>query len=337
MAKKILFLDDVRDPLKQRSGTLELAAAKTRPSNGVAGNERLPFIDTPFQEVGRKISDREFQQFQQLVYHEAGIWLSPAKVALLTGRLAKRLRHHGMKTFTEYYALVSESPEERVLMLDEISTNETHFFRESQHFELLKSAVFPQWLRDFDEGRRNRKIRVWSAGCSTGQEPYSLAMILLAYFPAAAGWEIEIIATDISTRALSTAKKGVWPAKGASEIPLEYLKASMLKGVGEQTGKIKAGREIRSLVQFLRVNLNSSAYPFVGKFDLIFCRNVLIYFDERGRDAIVRRISSFLSPSGYFFVGHAESLHRMGDVLSTYVPTVYRLARQTSVQRGEEK
>lgn len=327
----------MRGPLRKGSGTIELAEAGNHASSEREGNERLLSRDAAFQDVSRKISDREFQQFQQLVYREAGIWLSPGKVALLTGRLAKRLRHHGLKTFTEYYAFVSESAEERVKMLDEISTNETHFFRESQHFELLKSAVFPQWLREFDEGRRGRKIRVWSAGCSTGQEPYSLAMILLAHFPPAAGWEIEIIATDLSTRALGIAKNGVWPAKGASEIPAEYLKAFMLKGFGEQAGKIKAGPELRSLVQFFRVNLNSSGYPFVGKFDLIFCRNVLIYFDDRSRDSIVRRIVSSLSPSGYFFVGHAESLHRMGDVLSTYVPTVYKLTRQTSSHSNEEK
>jgi len=323
MTMKTLFVDDTRGLLTEGRSAPE-------------GNGPLLSANAPFEEVCRKISGREFQQFQQLIYHEAGIWLSTAKVSLLTGRLARRLRHHGLKTFTDYYALVSESAEERVLMLDAISTNETHFFREAQHFELLKSEIFPQWLRDVDEGRRNRKIRVWSAGCSTGQEPYSLAMMLLAHFPAAAGWEIEIIATDLSTRVLSVAKKGIWPAKGASEIPIEYLKAFMLKGVGEQAGQIKAAPELLSLVKFYRVNLNGSAYPFVDKFDLIFCRNVLIYFDERSRDSIVRRIVSFLSPSGYFFVGHAESLHSMGDILSTYVPTVYRPARKTS-QGGKKK
>jgi len=336
MTMKTLFMDDTRSLLTEGSSTLESEPAKNRLSNGVEGDGRLFSASAPFQEVSREISGREFQQFQQLIYREAGIWLSPAKVALLTGRLARRLRHHGLKTFTAYYALVSESAEERVQMLDAISTNETHFFREAQHFELLESEIFPQWVRDVDEGRRNRKIRVWSAGCSTGQEPYSLAMTLLAHFPAAAGWEIEIIATDLSTRVLSVAKKGIWPAKGASEIPIEYLKAFMLKGVGEQTGQIKAAPELRSLVKFHRVNLNSSAYPFVGTFDLIFCRNVLIYFDERSQDSIVRRIVSFLSPSGYFFVGHAESLHRMGDILSTYVPTVYRSARET-FQGGKQK
>jgi chemotaxis protein methyltransferase CheR len=336
MTMKTLFVDDTRSLLTEGSSTLESEPAKNRPSIGAERNGPLLSSNAPFQEVCRKISGREFQQFQQLIYREAGIWLSAAKVALLTGRLAKRLRHHGLKTFTDYYALVTESADERVQMLDAISTNETHFFREAQHFELLKSEIFPQWIRDVDEGRRDRKIRVWSAGCSTGQEPYSLAMMLLAHFPAAAGWEIEIIATDLSTRALSVAKKGIWPSKTASEIPLEYLKAFMLKGFGEQTGKIKAAPELLSLVKFYRVNLNGSAYPFVGKFDLIFCRNVLIYFDDRSRDSVVRRIVSFLSPGGHFFVGHAESLHSMGDILSTYVPTVYRPARKTS-QGGKEK
>jgi len=319
-----------------RGRTLGLAATKSQVSRRAEVIAPLS-VNMRFQDISREISDREFQQFQHMVYQDAGIWLSPAKVALLTGRLAKRLRHHGIRSFKDYYALVLESPEERVQMLDAISTNETHFFREPKHFELLKLSVFPQWVRDADEGRRSRKIRVWSAGCSTGQEPYSLAMILLAHFAPAGGWEIEIVATDLSARALGIAKKGVWPAEKAAEIPVEYLKAFMLKGFGEQTGKIKAGPEIRSLIQFSRVNLNSSAYPFVGKFDLIFCRNVLIYFDERSRDHVVRHLASFLSPNGYLLVGHAESLHRMGDVLSGYVPTVYRPARKANPKGGEEK
>lgn len=289
------------------------------------------------QSAHPEISEADFQLFQDLIYREAGMWLSPAKVALLTGRLAKRLRLHGMDSFKKYYTFVLESPEERVHMLDAISTNETHFFREPKHFELLRCSIFPQWVRAAAEGRRSRTIRVWSAGCSTGQEPYSLAMTLLAHFPPAAGWEIAILATDISTRVLETAKRGIWPAEKASEIPLEYLKAFMLRGFGEQGGKIKAGPEIQSLIQFYRLNLNSSAYPFVGKFDLIFCRNVLIYFDERSRDYVVRRLASFLAPSGYFFVGHAESLHAMGDVLTTFVPTVYRPARGPRSENTQEK
>lgn len=290
-----------------------------------------------FEPVSREISQREFHNFQELVYHEAGIWLSTAKIPLLTGRLSKRLRHHGMKSFQEYYALVLESPEERIQMLDAISTNETHFFREPKHFELLKTSVFPEWIRETDAGRRSRSIRVLSAGCSTGQEPYSLAMMLLDCFPLNSGWQVEIIATDLSTRALEMAKRGVWPAEKTSDIPPQYLKAFMLKGIGEQIGKVKAGPEIRSLIQFLRVNLNSPAYPFSGEFDLVFCRNVLIYFDARSRDLAVRRLAGYLAPGGYFFVGHAESLHQMGDLLSNYVPTVYCLAGRSTQEGSRER
>jgi chemotaxis protein methyltransferase CheR len=273
-----------------------------------------------FQLLSREISEREFLRLRDLVYREAGIWLSHAKTALLVGRLAKRLRHHGLKSFKQYYDLVINSPEERIQMLDALSTNETHFFREPQHFELLKSVIFPKWAEEAATGHRSRKIRVLSAGCSTGQEPYSLAMILLDRFP---GWEIEIIATDLSTRALEIARNGIWPAAKVDEIPLSYRKAFMLKGFADQAGKIKAGPEIRSVVRFFRMNLNEPAYPLTGKFEMIFCRNVMIYFDQRGRERVVRRLASFLSPDGYLFLGHAESLHAMSDRLRSIIPTVY--------------
>lgn len=276
-----------------------------------------------FEPVSREINEREFCRLRDLIYREAGIWLSHAKTALLAGRLAKRLRHHGLKSFRQYCDLVFNSPEEQVQMLDAISTNETHFFREPQHFELLKSCIFPQWAQHGVTGRRNRKIRVLSAGCSTGQEPYSLAMVLLECFPAASGWEIEIIATDISMRALEIASAGIWPAERAAEIPRPYLRTFMLKGVAEQAGKMKAGTEIRSLIQFFRLNLNAPTYPLTGKFDLIFCRNVLIYFDATSRERAVRRLANFLAPDGYLFLGHAESLHAMSGSMRTLIPTVY--------------
>jgi len=326
----------MRTSRKSEATALASVTEKSPVSQG-KGVSPLPPLNPCFQPISREISDREFRQFQEMVHREAGIWLSAAKVPLLTGRLARRLRHHGLKSFKEYYALVAESPEERIQMLDAISTNETHFFREPKHFELLRSTIFPQWLRDADAGRRSRRIRVLSAGCSTGQEPYSLAMILLDHFPPAAGWQIEIIASDLSTRVLEIARRGVWPAEKIAGIPPEYLKAFMLKGFGEQAGKVKAGREIRSLIQFSRVNLNEPAYPFSGRFHLVFCRNVLIYFDQRGREQVVRRLASYLSPQGYLFVGHAEVLHRMNDVLSTFIPTVYRLAQNASSPDAEDR
>jgi chemotaxis protein methyltransferase CheR len=277
-----------------------------------------------FEPVTREISDREFRRFQDIIYREAGIWLPPAKTALLVGRLAKRLRQHGLKSFKEYYDLITQSGEERTQMLNAISTNETHFFREPQHFELLKSVILPKWEQEAATGRRSRRIRVLSAGCSTGQEPYSLAMLLLDRCPPRSGWHIEIFASDLSTRALEIARAGIWPREKAAEIPPDYLKAFMLKGFADQAGKMKAGPEISSIIQFSRLNLNDPSYALVGTFDLIFCRNVLIYFDARSRERAVLRLATFLSPDGYFFVGHAESLHTLHGALTTVIPTVYR-------------
>ena len=187
-----------------------------------------------FQLLSHEISEREFTRLRDLVYREAGIYLTQAKSALLVGRLAKRLRQHGLKSFKQYYDLVANSPEERVHMLDAISTNETRFFREPQHFELLKSVILPRWVQEAAAARRSRRIRILSAGCSTGQEPYSLAMLLLDQCPAASGWEIEIIATDLSTRVLDTARAGIWPIAKA-DVSHEWFarsRASLGLGVG---------------------------------------------------------------------------------------------------------
>jgi chemotaxis protein methyltransferase CheR len=271
----------------------------------------------------KTITEREFLRFQELIHRVSGIWLTHAKSALLVGRLSKRLRHLGLQTFSEYYRVVTADPKEQTCMLDAISTNETRFFREPGQFEFLKERVFPQWQTEAARRVRSRKIRVWSAGCSTGQEPYSLAMTLCHHFPAAAGWEIEIVATDLSSRALAIARGATWDFAACSEIPENYLKAFMLRGCRGQEGKIKAGPEIRSVVSLARVNLNEAEYAVNGPFDLIFCRNVLIYFDRGGRERIVRRLLSYLSPTGYLFVGHAESLHTLHDVVQSVVATVY--------------
>lgn len=286
----------------------------------------LPDVASVFDRVPRNITEHEFRRFQGLIYRESGIWLSESKAALLVGRLGKRLRHEGLRSFKEYYRRVMESPQERVQMLNAISTNETHFFREPRHFEILARLIFPEWKKQVACGTRTRRIRVWSAGCSTGQEPYSLAMLLLDHLPADSGWEIEIAATDLSTRTLAVAEQGIWPIQAAQEIPDRYLKKFMLKGIEEQEGNMKAGAGIRSLIRFSRLNLNDASYCLPGKFDLIFCRNVLIYFDLQSRSRIVHHLLEYLGPQGYLFVGHAESLQALGGTLSTVTPTVYQFA-----------
>lgn len=323
----------------------DASGLKTVPSDGVPRERNGSLARSAPQSIGvlsvfdrvpRHITAAEFVRFQDLIYRESGIWLSEAKTALLVSRLAKRLRHYGLHSFKDYYRLVADSPEERTQMLDAISTNETHFFREPRHFELLATMIFPEWTREAACGKRQRKIRVWSAGCSTGQEPYSIAMALLDHFPPNKGWEIEIIGTDLSTRILEVAQQGIWPVNLAREIPRQYLKKFMLKGIREETGRMKAGSELRSAVRFLRLNLNDASYPLQGNFDLILCRNVLIYFDLCSRTRAVRHMLEYLSPNGYFFVGHAESLHALGGTLRTITPTVSAFMPKSGAERDAE-
>jgi chemotaxis protein methyltransferase CheR len=272
------------------------------------------------------VSDAVFVRFQALVHREAGIWLSPAKKALLVGRLAKRLRALGLASLRDYYELARTDEAERTHMLDCISTNETHFFREPRHFELLAGRVYPAWQAAATAGRRPRRIRAWSAACSTGEEPYSLAMSLLQAFPRGLGWSIDILATDLSTRALDQARRAVWPIAKSGEIPTPFLKRFMLRGTGGEEGRMKVGPELEPLVRFARLNLNDEAYPRLGEFDLVFCRNVLIYFDAAAKARVLERLAGHLAPDGLLFLGHAESAGAASGLLRTVMPSVYALA-----------
>lgn len=268
-----------------------------------------------------QIRQEDFRAFKDLIHRESGIFLADHKVALLGGRLHSRLRALGMTSFGEYFKAVQKDEGERIEMLDRISTNETHFFREPHQFEFLKTQVLPRWVEDAAARRRDRTIRVWSAACSTGEEPYSIAMLMLDQL--SEGWTIEITATDISTRVLQRAKDAVWRIEKAAEIPGPYLKAFMLQGTGPEKGRMKAGPEIRSLVSFSRMNLNQRPYPMPRDFDLIFCRNVLIYFDAPTKARVVEELLGHLGPAGLLFLGHAESLHGLTERARSVGPTIY--------------
>jgi chemotaxis protein methyltransferase CheR len=306
------------------SGKLSLPVEPSNPASG-AWDESSESDDKAAG--SRAITKREFTLFQNLIHREGGIFLSDAKKALLVRRLGGRVRALGLSCFAAYYRRVTQGddPQEMVRMLNCISTNETQFFREPKQFEFLENVVLPQWKVEADAGQRARRIRTWSCACSTGQEPYSLAMILLNQFPAGFGWEIEILASDISTQVLATAKKAVYQIEKMREIPEHFLKPFVLRGKGDQLGKIRMHRSIRSMVRFRRLNINLESYPVDGVFDLIFCRNVLIYFDAAGKVAVVNRLLSHLAPGGYLFVGHAESLTNLTDRVKSVVPTVYQV------------
>lgn len=269
----------------------------------------------------------EFRLFQALVLRESGIHLGEKNRSMVVSRLWKRLHALELKSFSSYYRRVKADPQELVLMLDCICTNETHFFREPAAFECLQSRVFPQWSAEANAGVRDRTLRVWSAACSTGEECYSLAMLLLTYFPSSAGWNIEILGTDLSTKVLAQAKTGKWDAGRLSSVPLEYQRRFLLQGFGPEKGKIKVADEVRRVVRFQRVNLTQEPFAVTGPFDLIFCRNVLIYFQWETKIKVVDSLGKYLSRSGYLFLGHAESLHSVAERLQFVAPRVLSSAK----------
>src|SRR5262249_31350618 len=239
----------------------------------------------------------------------------------------------GLNSFSAYYRLVKANPAEMVLMLDCVCTNETHFFRELATFECIRDRVFPKWLAAGESNQRPKTLRAWSAACSTGEEPYSLAMMLLAAFPEDAGWKTEVLGTDLSTKVLARASKGIWPSSKLSGVPVEYQRQFLLKGFGPDNGKIKATDELRKVVRFQRLNLIQDQYEIFGPFDLIFCRNVIIYFEWETKLKVIDRLGRYLAPHGYLFLGHAESLHGMTDQLESVTPKVFR-STNSGTSRG---
>jgi chemotaxis protein methyltransferase CheR len=268
------------------------------------------------------LTDGEFDAMRALIHRHTGIHLNESKRALLYSRLSRRVRDLGLRGFADYLRCVREDAAEREQMVDRVTTNETHFFREPTHFRYLESTLMPAWHRAAAAGARSKEVRVWSAGCSTGEEPYSLAMVLHDHLSAKDGWSIEVLATDISTRVLAASDQATWPIERAGEVPEPLLKRFMLQGVGSQAGKMRATPDLRRTVHVERLNLIDERYAVRGPFDLIFCRNVLIYFAQDLKKRVVERLSEHLAPGGHLFVGHAESIHEM-PALCCVSPTVY--------------
>jgi len=255
-----------------------------------------------------EVSNSDFSRFQRLIHDESGIFLTEAKKSLLAGRLSERLRVCGVSSFAAYFEVVRGDKDELQEMLDRICTTETRFFREAGQIEFLAKELLPSYVTQAERGQRPRGLRIWSASCATGEEPYSLAMVANRFMPASLGWQVEIVATDLCKRALRQARRGIWPIEQADQIPEYYRKRYMLRGVRAQAGSMAAGIQLRALIRFQHANLINKVYPVRGLFDLIFCRNTLMYFERSTRHAVVRRLFKYLHPDGSLFLGHAESL-----------------------------
>ncbi|HUJ12573.1 MAG TPA: protein-glutamate O-methyltransferase CheR [Thermoanaerobaculia bacterium] len=277
-----------------------------------------------YEQQSPVLTEREFRRFQRLIHGASGIVLSDAKRALIPGRLGRRLRALDMASFTPYLDLVDHDRDERTRMIDCICTNETRFFREPRQFDFLDQEILPQWKSFGDRGTLPKRIRAWSVACSTGEEPFSLAMLLRTHFPVGDGWHIGVLASDLSTRALSAAREGVWAIDRAGDIPPHYLGAYMLRGVRSAAGTMRVRPELQQVVEFRQINLVDPAYAVDAPFELIFCRNVLIYFDRDTKAAIVDRLTKHLVPGGLLMLGHAETLTGNPAGLQHAGPTAYR-------------
>jgi chemotaxis protein methyltransferase CheR len=268
------------------------------------------------------LSDEDYRFLCALIYERSRIHLGPDKRVLVTSRLAKRLRHHGIASYGEYCDLLRSPPGDQELqfLIDRISTNHTHFFREQKHFDFLGETVIPAWRA---EARRTEPFRIWSAASSSGEEAYSIAIHLAEHFaPADANrWLIE--GTDISTRVLELARQGVYEADRLSGVSPEVLHRHFQRGVNEWAGQLRVKDELRRRVRFQHLNLLDGNYPFDRPFDLIFCRNVMIYFDRPTQETLVRLLAERLVPGGYLLVGHSESLSGVKHTLKLVRPAVY--------------
>jgi chemotaxis protein methyltransferase CheR len=267
---------------------------------------------------GPRLRPREFEQIRRLAYERFGLDLRRGKEELVAARLGKVMRRDGFRSFDQYYRhVVSDASGEALIgMINALTTNFTSFLRERAHFEFLSKEIVPRW-------RGRRQVLVWSAGCSTGEEPYTLAFSLLEELAGAPCPAIHILATDVSTRALETARKGVYEAERFEGLPTNWLPRFTLRGEGRSAGWFKVKPEVQRLIEFRRMNLiELFAHPL--PFALILCRNVMIYFDKPTQNTVVCKLADSLEPGGYLFVGHAESPTGLGAGLEYVRPAVYQ-------------
>lgn len=261
------------------------------------------------------ITEREFSAFQRFIFEAAGISMANGKQALVSGRLAKRLAHYQLNSYGDYLQLLQSrrEPAELQIAVDLLTTNETYFFREPKHFALLRELAH-------GAKRDGKTLRVWSAACSSGEEPYSIAMVLADILGEAA-WEV--LGTDISTRVLERARCGHYPMERASQVPENYLKRFCLKGQGCEAGTLLITRELRARLRWQHMNLNEPL-PKIGQFDVVFLRNVMIYFNLETKRQVVARIVQQIKPGGYLLIGHSETLNDINETVRAVAPSIYR-------------
>lgn len=274
------------------------------------------------------MSDREFEQFSRFIYDEAGIKMPPAKKTMLEARLQKRLKALDIHSFREYADFVFSDTgrdQELIHLIDVVTTNKTDFFREPHHFDFLVRQAIPAMRETRDAGESPlNPFRIWSAGCSTGEEPYTMAMVLAEYAASHPGFRFSILASDICTRVLQSAASAVYTEERTDTIPLPLKKKYLLRSKDRSRGLVRIAPALRSMISFKRVNFMDDHFGIQEKQDVIFCRNVIIYFDKETQAALMRKFHRHLQPGGFLFIGHSETLNGLDVPFTQVGNTVYR-------------
>lgn len=277
----------------------------------------------PRKAATRSMSDKDFKRFSEFIHSECGIKLPPAKKTMVEARLQKRLRVLGMEDYNSYCDfLFSEAGMEKELhnLIDVVTTNTTSFFREPKHFEFLSNNVLPRW---FERNRGARPLSIWSAGCSAGMEPYTLSIVLSEFQELNPGFRFSILATDISNTVLQQAVRGVYNMDQVETIPQNLKKKYLLKSKDKTKRLVRVVKDLRNMVSFRRLNFMEN-FSFREKMDIIFCRNVIIYFDRPTQEVLLKKFCNNLRQDGNLFIGHSESLAGMALPLQQIAPTIYR-------------
>lgn len=266
-----------------------------------------------------KFSKKDFKYIRDLINDHTGIVLAEHKIDMVYGRLSRRLRELNLDSFDSYLSSLENDEQELIHFVNALTTNLTAFFRESHHFDFLASKLIPQIMKN----KASRRLRIWSAGCSSGEEPYTIAMTVRSIIPANSGWDVKILATDLDSNMVEKGSAGIYTEERVTGLSDQQMKKWVKKGKGDTEGMVKMDARLRDMITFKQLNLMHD-WPMKGPFDLIFCRNVVIYFNKETQAILFDRYADMLVDDGHLFIGHSESMYKICDRFKLLGQTIYK-------------
>lgn len=264
-------------------------------------------------------SEKDFKYIRDLISDHTGIVLAEHKVDMVYGRLSRRLRELNLESFDTYLSTLESDEQELIHFVNALTTNLTSFFREKHHFDFLASKLLPQIMKN----KGSKRLRIWSAGCSSGEEPYTIAMTVRSIIPVNSGWDVKILATDLDSNMVKKGSDGIYTEDRVTGLSEQQMKKWVKKGKGDTNGMVKMDDQLREMITFKQLNLMHE-WPMKGSFDLIFCRNVLIYFNKDTQGMLFDRYADMLVDDGYLMIGHSESMFNICDRFKLLGQTIYK-------------